>query len=75
MAGGTRAQARRSTGDVLCGLPLETPWGLRGDLAQRQRTGVCRIQSRCQGWTGLDDCCEERGNAAPRGREGSGSTR
>ena len=32
--------------------------------------GVC-----CQGWTGLDDCCEERGQVAPGGREKSGSTR
>ena len=34
-----------------------------------------RIRSCCQGWTGLDDCCEERGRVAPGGREGSGSTR
>ena len=27
------------------------------------------------GWTGLDDCCEERGQVAPGGREGCGSTR
>ena len=49
--------------------------GLRGGPAQRQRTEVGRIRSCCQGWTGLDDCCEERGQVAPGGREGSGSTR
>ncbi|CAM9705079.1 unnamed protein product, partial [Ascophyllum nodosum] len=48
--------------------------GLRGGPAQRQRTEVGRIRSCCQGWTGLDDCCEERGQVAPGGREGSGST-
>ena len=49
--------------------------GLRGGPAQRQMTEVGRIRSCCQGWTGLDDCCEERGQVAPGGREGSGSTR
>ena len=24
-------------------------------------------------WTGLDNCCEERGHMTPGGREGSGS--
>ena len=43
--------------------------------AQSQRTEVGRIRSCCQGWTGLDNCCEERGQVAPGGREGSGSTR
>ena len=43
--------------------------------AQGQRTEVGRIRSCCQGWTGLDDCCEEHGQVAPGGREGSGSTR
>ena len=42
---------------------------------ERQRTEVGRIRSCCQGWTGLDDCCEEHGPVAPGGREGSGSTR
>ncbi|CAN0222737.1 unnamed protein product, partial [Ascophyllum nodosum] len=73
-AGGARAQARRSTGDVLNRLPPEKPRGLRGDPVQRQRTEVGRIRSCCQGWTGLDDCCEERGHVAPGGRERSGST-
>ena len=74
-AGGARAQARRSTGDVLGRLPPEKSRGLRGGPAQRQRTEVGRIRSCCQGWTGLDDdCCEERGQVAPGGREGSGST-
>ena len=57
------------------GLPLEKSRGLRGGPAQRQRTEVGRIRSCCQGWTGLDDCCEERGQVAPGGREGSESTR
>ena len=74
-AGGARAQARRSTGDVLGGLPPEKPRGLRGGPAQRQKTEVGRIRSCSQGWTGLDDCCEERGHVAPGGRERSGSTR
>ena len=74
-AGGARAQARRSTGDVLGGLPPEKSRGLRGGPAQRQRTEVSRIRSCCRGGTRLDDCCEERGQVAPRGREGSGSTR
>ena len=73
--GGTRAQARRSTGDVVSGLPPEKSRGLRGGPAQRQRTEVGRIRSCCQGWTGLDDCCEERGQVAPGARGGSGSTR
>ena len=46
-----------------------------GGPAQKQRTEVGRIRSCCQGWTGLVDCCEERGQVAPGGREGSGSTR
>ena len=66
---------RRSTGDVVGGLPPEKSRGLRGGPAQRQRTEVGRIRSCCQGWTGLDDYCEERGQVAPGGREGSGSTR
>ena len=74
-AGGARAQARRSTGDVLGGLPPEKSRGLRGGPAQRQRTEVGRIRSCCRGGTRLDDCCEERGQVAPGGREGSGSTR
>ena len=74
-AGGARVQARRSTGDILGGLPPEKSRGLRGGPAQRQRTEVGRIRSCCQGWTGLDDSCEERGRVAPGGREGSGSTR
>ena len=74
-AGGARAQARRSTGDVVGGLPPEKSRGLRGGPAQRQRTEVGRIRNCCQGWTGLDDCCEERGQVAPGGREWSGSTR
>ena len=37
-------------------------------------TEVGRIRSCCQGWTGLDDCCEERGHVTPGGREWSGST-
>ena len=69
------AQARRSTGDVVGGLPPEKSRGLRGGPAQRQRTEVGRIRSCCHGWTGLDDCCEERGQVAPGGREESGSTR
>ena len=72
---GARAQARKSTGDVLGGLPPEKPRGLRGDPAQRQRTEVGRVRSCCQAWTGLDDCCEEREHVALEGREGSGSTR
>ena len=74
-AGDARAQARRSTGDVVGGLPPEKSRGLRGGPPQRQRTEVGRTRSCCQGWTGLDDCCEERGQVAPGGREGSGSTR
>ena len=35
-AGGARAQAKGSTGDVLNGRPPEKPRGLRGDPAQRQ---------------------------------------
>ena len=66
---------RRSTGDVVGGLPPEKSRGLRGGPARRQRTEVDRIRSCCQGWTGLDDCCEEHGQVAPGGREGSGSTR
>ena len=54
-----KSQARRSTGDVLGGLPPEKSRGLWGGPAQRQRTGVGRIRSCCEGWTGLDDCCEE----------------
>ena len=65
----------RSTGDVVGGLPSEKSRGLRGGPAQRQRTEVGRIRSCCQGWTGLDDYCEERGQVAPGDREGSGSTR
>ena len=34
-----------------------------------QRTEVGRIRSCCQGWTGLDDCCEEHGQVAPGGPE------
>ena len=65
--GGWRCKdpARRSTGDVVGGLPPEKSRGLRGGPAQRQRTKVGRIRSCCQGWTGLDDCCEERGQVAP----------
>ena len=74
-AGGARAQARRSTGDVLSGLPPEKCRGLRGYPAQRQNTEVGRIRRCCQGWTGSDDCCGERRHVAPGGREGSGSTR
>ena len=74
-AGGARTQARRSTGDVVGGLPPEKSRGLRRGPAQGQRTEVGRIRSCCQGWTGLDDCCEEHGQVAPGGREGSGSTR
>ena len=74
-AGGARAQARRSTGDVVGGLLPEKSRGLRGGPAQRQRTEVGRIRSCCQGWTGLVDCCEERGHVTPGGRQGSGSTR
>ena len=74
-AGGARAEARRSTGDVLGGLPPEKSRGLRGGPAQRQRAEVGRSRSCCQGWTGLDDCCEERGQVARGGREGSGGTR
>ena len=74
-ADGARAQARRSTGDVVGGLPPEKSRGLRGGPTQRQRTEVGRIRSCCQGWTGLNDCCKERGQVAPGGREGSGSTR
>ena len=66
---------KRSTGDVVGGLPPEKSRGLRSGPAQRQRTEVGRIRSCCQGWTGLDDCCEEHGQVAPGGREGSGSTR
>ena len=62
-------------GDVLGGLPPEKSRGLRGGSAQRQRTEVSRVRSCCQGWTGLDGCCEERGHVAPGGREGSGSIR
>ena len=47
----------------------------RGGPARRQRTEVGRIRSCCQEWTELDDCCEDRGQVAPGGREGSGSTR
>ena len=74
-AGGARAQARRSTGDVLGGLPPEKHRGLRGGPAQRQRTEGGRVRSCCQGWTGLDYCCEEREQVAPGGRDRSGSTR
>ena len=74
-AGGTRTQARRSTGDVVGVLPPEKSRGLRGGHAQRQRTEVGRIRSCCLGWTGLDDCCEEHGEVAPGGRGGSGRTR
>ena len=70
-----RTQARRSTGDVVGGLPPEKSRGLQAGPAQRQRTEVGRIRSCCQGWTGLDDCCEEHGQVVPGGREGSGSTR
>ena len=49
--------------------------GLHGDPAQRLRTEMGRIRSCCQGWTGSDDCCEERGHVAPGGRERSGNTR
>ena len=56
-------------------LPPEKSRGLRRGPAQGQRTEVGRIRSCCQGWTGLDDCCEEHGQVAPGGREGSGSTR
>ena len=56
-------------------VPPEKSRGIRGGLALRQRTGVGRIRSCCQGWTRLDDCCEERGHVAPGGREGSGRTR
>ena len=60
-AGGARAQARRSTGDVVGGLPPEKSRGLRGGPAQRQRTEVGRIRSCCQGWTGLDDYSKNMG--------------
>ena len=71
----SRTQAKRSIGDVVGGLPPEKSRGLRGGPAQRQRTKVGRIRSCCQGWTGLGVCCEEHGQVAPGGREGSGSTR
>ena len=74
-AGGARAHARRPSGNVLAGLPPEKPRGLWGDLAQRQRAEMGRIRSCCQGWMGLDDCCQEHGHVAPEGREGSGITR
>ena len=44
---------------------LEAFGASRAKPAQRQRTEVGRIRSCCQGWTGLDDCCEERGQVAP----------
>ena len=53
-AGGARAQARRSTGDVVGGLPPKQSRGLRGGPAQKLRTEVGRTRSCCQGWTGLD---------------------
>ena len=52
-AGGARTQARRSTGDVVGGLPPEKSRGLRRGPAQGQRTEVGRIRSCCQGWTRL----------------------
>ena len=50
-----------ATGDVLGRLLPNKPRDLRGDPAQSQRMEMGRIRSCCQGWTGLDDCCEERG--------------
>ena len=44
--------------------------GLRGGPTQRQRTEVGRIRSCCQGWTGLDDCCEEHGASGTGGSRG-----
>ena len=55
-----------------------TSWGncpeknLRGDPAQKRRTEMGH-RSCCQGWAGLDDCCEKRGHMAPRDRGASGS--
>ena len=46
-----------------------------GAVPRKGKGRKCRIRSCCQGWTGLDDCCEEHGQVAPGGREGSGSTR
>ena len=72
-ADGARTQARRSTGDVMrVELPSEKSRGLRGDPAQRKMTDMGRIRSCCQGWTGFDDCCEERRYVAPWDRDGSG---
>ena len=53
-AGGARAQARRSTGDVVGGLPPEKSRGLRGGPAQRQRTEVGRIHSELLSRMGRD---------------------
>ena len=66
--GGTKAQAKMPTGDVLGGLPPKQLRGLRGGPAQRQRTKVGRIRSCFQGRTGLDDCCEQHdGTGGSRG--------
>ena len=43
--GGAKPQSKRSTGDVLGGLPSKKLRGLRDGPAQRQRTEVGRIWS------------------------------
>ena len=68
MAGGARAQAKRSTDDVGRELFSEKHRCLRGDLAQRQGMEMGRIRNLCRGWKGgLDNSCEERWDVTPEG--------
>ena len=72
---GSQNESYLAIGAVLGGLSPEKPRSLWDDPAQRQRTEVGCIRSCCQGWTRLDDCCDDRGHVARGGREGSGSPR
>ena len=71
---GPKRGGRPATSWVDC---LQKNLGASGAVPRKGKgmKEVGRIQSCCQGWTGLDDCCEERGQVAPGGREGSESTR
>ena len=75
--GGILTINRQQVGPLVSTPAITTATGINyvDSPAQGQRTEVGRIRSCCQGWTGLDDCCEEHGQVAPGGREGSGSTR
>ena len=69
---GPKRGGRPATSRVNC---LQKTLRPPGRSRAKAKDGSGSHSNYCQGWTGLDDCCEERGQMAPGGREGSGSTR